>query len=70
MDRVKCLRFRRRIKHCKSPGKIAFREYGNLIKNELPLKAQLAGDSVWVVQGTNPENSDGGTVYMELMTGD
>ncbi|WP_165759122.1 NTF2 fold immunity protein [Niastella yeongjuensis] len=45
---------------------IAFRTYGNVIKNELPLKGRLSGDSVWIVEGTLPEGADGGTVYIEL----
>ena len=49
---------------------IAFKEYGDVIKKELPLKAQLAGDSMWIVQGTLPAGSDGGTVYIELSKGD
>src|SRR5687768_1979104 len=49
---------------------IAFREYGNVIKTELPLKAQLVGDSVWVIEGTLARGADGGTVYIELRKGD
>lgn len=49
---------------------IAFREYGNVIKNELPLKAQLFGDSIWIIQGTLPGRADGGTVYIELSKSD
>lgn len=45
---------------------IAFKEYGNVIKNELPLKARLVGDSVWVIEGTLPQGADGGAVYIEL----
>ena len=45
---------------------IAFREYGDIIKKELPLTAQLIGDSVWVIQGTLIKGADGGTVYIEL----
>jgi hypothetical protein len=49
---------------------IAFREYGSEIKNELPLKAQLVGDSIWIIQGTLPVGADGGTVYIELSKSD
>ncbi|RFM27668.1 NTF2 fold immunity protein [Deminuibacter soli] len=49
---------------------IAFKEYGDEIKNELPLKAQLFGDSMWIIQGTLPEGADGGTVYIELSKSD
>jgi len=49
---------------------IAFKEYGNVIKNELPLKARLVGDSVWIIEGTLPQGADGGTVYIELRKGD
>ena len=45
---------------------IAFREYGDVIKSELPLKAKLAGDSVWVIEGTLAKGVEGGTVYIEL----
>lgn len=50
----------------KVAGEIAFREYGNVIKDELPLKAQLVSDSIWVIQGTLAKNMLGGTVYIEL----
>lgn len=50
--------------------KIAFKEYGNIIKSELPLKAQLVGDSIWVIEGTLAKGADGGTVYLELRKGD
>jgi NTF2 fold immunity protein len=49
---------------------IAFKEYGNVIKNELPLKAKLVGDSVWVIEGTLAKGADGGTVYIEIRRGD
>lgn len=49
---------------------IAEREYGSMIKDELPLRAQLIGDSVWVVQGTLAKGTDGGAVYMVLRKGD
>ncbi len=45
---------------------IAFKEYGDVIKSELPLKAKLVGDSLWVIEGTLHEGADGGTVYIEL----
>lgn len=49
---------------------IAFREYGDVIKSELPLKAKLVGDSVWVIEGTLAKGADGGTVYIELSKSD
>jgi hypothetical protein len=49
---------------------IAFKEYGNVIKNELPLKAQLVGDSIWIIEGTLVKGADGGTVYIELSKSD
>lgn len=49
---------------------IAFREYGDVIKNELPLVAKLVGDSVWIIEGTLQMGADGGTVYIEIRNGD
>lgn len=49
---------------------IAFREYGDVIKNELPLSAKLVGDSVWIIEGTLPKGSKGGTIYIEIRNGD
>lgn len=54
----------------KKAEEIAFKEYGEVIKNELPLKARLVGDSVWVIEGTLPQGADGGTVYIELSKSD
>lgn len=45
---------------------IAFKEYGNSISKELPLRARLADDSIWIVEGTLPKGAEGGTVYIEL----
>lgn len=50
--------------------RIAFQEYGDVIKNELPLRAKLVGDTLWIVEGTLPKGSDGGTVYIEIRKGD
>ncbi|ANH83183.1 hypothetical protein A8C56_21330 [Niabella ginsenosidivorans] len=49
---------------------IAIKKYGAIIKGELPLKAQLIGDSIWIVEGSLPKGSDGGTVYIELRRSD
>jgi hypothetical protein len=46
--------------------KIAFEEYGDEIKNELPLRATLVGDSLWIVKGTLKQGAEGGTVYIEI----
>lgn len=54
----------------KKAEEIAFREYGEVIKKELPLKARLSGDSIWVIEGTLPRGADGGTVYIELSKAD
>ena len=53
-------------KAIKLAEEIALKEYGTIIKNELPLKARLIGDSVWIVKGTLRKGADGGTVYIEL----
>lgn len=45
---------------------IAFKEFGSIISKELPLRARLAGDSIWIVEGTLPKGVEGGTVYIEL----
>jgi len=44
----------------------AFKRYGDIIETELPLRAKLVGDSVWIVEGTLPKNYLGGTVYIEI----
>jgi hypothetical protein len=54
----------------KKAEEIAFSEYGEVIKKELPLKARLSGDSIWIIEGTLPRGADGGTVYIELSKGD
>lgn len=54
----------------KTGEEIAFKEYGDVIKNELPLKAKLEGDSVWIIEGTLAKDMDGGTVYIKLRRGD
>jgi NTF2 fold immunity protein len=50
----------------KRAEEIAFKEYGSIIRKELPLRARLAGDSIWIVEGTLPKGAEGGTVYIEL----
>lgn len=50
--------------------RIAFQEYGDVIKNELPLRAKLVGDSLWILEGTLPKGSVGGTVYIEMRKND
>lgn len=59
-----------REKVLKIGEEIAFKEYGDVIKNELPLKAKLVGDSVWIIEGTLAKGADGGTVYIEIRRGD
>lgn len=49
---------------------IAFREYGDIIKSELPLRAKLVGDTLWVVEGTLQKGLKGGTVYIEIRKSD
>ncbi|GAA4314357.1 NTF2 fold immunity protein [Compostibacter hankyongensis] len=49
---------------------IAEKKYGNIIKKEMPLKARLIRDSIWVIEGTLKKGADGGTVYIELRKGD
>jgi len=44
----------------------ALQVYGTMIENELPMVAQLIGDSLWIVNGTLPKNAVGGTVYIEI----
>ena len=40
--------------------------YGRLIYDSKPFKAQLVDDSIWVVEGTLPKGSIGGTPYAEI----
>ena len=49
---------------------IAYKQYGSVINDELPLTATRSGDSVWIVEGTLPAGDDGGTVYIVLTKGD
>lgn len=59
-----------REKVLKIGKEIAFKEYGDVIKKQLPLKAKLVGDSVWIIEGTLAKGTDGGTVYIEIRRGD
>jgi hypothetical protein len=40
--------------------------YGERIYEKRPFKAELLGDSIWIVAGTLPKNSLGGVPYIEL----
>ena len=44
--------------------------YGSLIYGSRPFKARLVDDSIWVVEGTLPEGSVGGTPYAEIQRKD
>lgn len=40
--------------------------YGKGIYNKTPFVATLKNDTIWIVEGTLPENSDGGVPYAEI----
>lgn len=42
------------------------RVYGNSIDNKKPFIAELKVDSIWVIQGTLPDDFDGGVPYAEI----
>lgn len=45
--------------------------YGDVIDDSMPFKAKLQGDSLWIVDGTLPEEYVlGGTPYPEIMKAD
>lgn len=44
--------------------------YGRLIYDSKPFRAQLVDDSIWVVEGTLPKGSLGGTPYVEIQKSD
>lgn len=49
----------------------AIKVYGyGVIRDELPLVANMKNDSVWVVKGTLRKGAKGGTVYIEIRRGD
>lgn len=53
-----------------SATKIAEKEwlkiYGKEIYKQTPFIVKLKNDTIWVVEGTLPENSDGGVPYAEI----
>lgn len=44
--------------------------YGEQIYNEKPFHATLKNDSIWIVEGTLPEGTLGGTAYIEIQRKD
>ena len=43
-----------------------YKIYGENIYKKKPFVAEIKNDSIWVIQGTLPENYDGGVPYAEI----
>lgn len=41
-------------------------KFGNTIYKEKPFNAVLVADSLWIITGSLPENTAGGTLYIEI----
>jgi hypothetical protein len=44
--------------------------YGDQIKEQMPFKADLIGDSVWIVKGTQKKIALAGVAYIEIRKSD